>query len=189
MSFAEKHLQSQYSNDLTDDELHHHTEALQASALADGSARDIGSLLHRVKYGSPIKKDFEGDVQSLVQLRGAWRVIVEKKGRERKWIRDADWPTMGSLFPRMVERIAAASLAYYLDDNCPACNGTGTTGSRPLLMTCKACAGTRKGAIVSTPEVKLSDYEIKLAHQMADELLALEHTHAGVASAKLRRES
>jgi hypothetical protein len=185
MSFAEKHLRSQHSKDLTDDARHHHTEPLQASALADRSARDIGSLLHRVKYGTAIKKEFEGDVQSLVQLRGAWRVIVEKKGRERKWIKDADWPTMGALFPRMVEKIAAASLAYYLDDNCPTCGGT---GSSVMLLTCKACAGTRKGKIVSTVELKLSDYEIKLAQQMADELLALEHTHAGVASVKLRRE-
>jgi ribosomal protein L37AE/L43A len=189
MSFAERHLHACGSNDLTDDAVHHQVEVLQASGLADRYARDIGSLLHRVKYGNGMKRCFEGDAHSMAQLEREWRAIVEKKARARHWIKPADWPKIGHLFPRMVEKVAQVSLAHYLASNCPVCTGTGSKREAGVTMICPACKGSKIAQIASTPECKLSAYEIELARQMSDELLALEQVHAGVASVKLRREA
>lgn len=121
-------------------------------------------------------------------LYAAWREIVEKKGRERQWIKPADWPKIGHLAPAMFLRIAEHSLAQFLDDVCKACNGTGATGAKPILCACKTCSGTRKAPLGSAAELGISSYELKLVGDMVAELAALEQTHAGVASSRLRRD-
>jgi hypothetical protein len=118
----------------------------------------------------------------------AWCEIVDKKGRDRHWIKPADWPKIGHLAPEMFRRIAEHSLAHYLDDICKTCNGIGSTGAKPILCACKACSGTRKASLGSAAELGISSYELKLVGDMVAELAALEQTHAGAAGAKLRRE-
>lgn len=187
MSFAERYTRALPGN-LQDDEHHHATEVLAAAAIADRSARHIGALLHRVKYGNAIKKTFEGDAHALVVLKREWLEIVMMKGRERKWIKDKDWPNIGHLFPAMASRIAEHSLAHYLGGICEPCGGTGHQGQKGMFKVCPTCSGSRRAQIKSTPEYKLSSYEIDLVGQMVSELEALESSHAGVASALLRRE-
>jgi hypothetical protein len=186
MAFAERYAAA-LPGSLKDDEHHHATEVLAAAAIADRSARHIGALLHRVKYGNAIKKTFEGDSHALATLQREWREIVFTKGRERKWIRDKDWPNIGHLFPAMADRIADTSLAHYLGGICEPCGGTGSQGPKGLFKVCATCAGTRRAQIRSTAEHKLSDYEIKLVGEMVGELEALESSHAGAASVLLRR--
>jgi hypothetical protein len=224
--FAEKYLASLNTSDLRDDEQHRQTEALAAAALADKSARDIGALLHRVKYSGTViakiskvaaecerlekllaearrtKADADSKVASIASalescagghagvsseihefrsLRRAWQEIVAQKGRERKWIRDADWHKIGYQFPAMAERIASKSLEHYLNGKCNDCGGTGQSGPQNLRVTCKACAGSCRTKVAG-----LGEYENRLAEDMLSELTALETAHAGVAGARLR---
>jgi hypothetical protein len=224
--FAEKYLASLNTSNLRDDEQHRQTEALAASALADKSARDIGALLHRVKYSGTViakiskiasecerleklladarrtKADADSKVAGILSalescagghtgvgseihefrsLRRTWREIVSQKGRERKWIKDSDWPTMGSIFPAMVDRIATHSLAYYLDGQCKECGGTGKLGPENMRTVCKSCEGTARAKLPP-----MNNYEKKLAEDLISELMALESTHAGIGNSKLR---
>lgn len=231
MAFADKYMGALSASNLLDDDLHHKAEPLQAAAFADRAARQIGALLHRVKYAGTViqklahalaareriekdlieatrKKDLRreeecrqvlesnaatcamagGDAAAFRSLYSAWYDIVEKKGRDRHWIRPADWPKIGHLAPAMFRRVAEHSLAHYLDGVCKTCNGTGCTGTRPIPRTCMACGGTRKQPIGSAAELRLSSYEVKLVADMVSELEALEQTHAGLANAKLRHE-
>lgn len=57
MSFIERYVHSVCASDLRDDDRHHATEPLHASATADigGSGVLLGSLLSRVKYGTGSK--------------------------------------------------------------------------------------------------------------------------------------
>lgn len=128
------------------------------------------------------------DAAAFRMLCAAWCEIVEKKGRERNWIKPADWPKIGHLAPTMFRRIAEHSLAHYLDDVCKVCNGTGATSTKPILCTCKTCAGTRRTPVGRGVDLGISDYEARLVGEMVAELTALEQTHAGVAGAKLRRK-
>lgn len=187
MSFAETYAGALTAS-LQDDEHHHATGVLRAAAHADKVARGIGALLHRVKYGNATKQTFESGTASLAQLQREWLAIVDKKGRDRKWIKTQDWPHIGHLFPKLAERVASHSLAHYLGGICEACNGTGAKSAKEAFKTCTECHGTRKAAIKSTPGYKLSAYETDLIGQMVAELDALESSHAGVASALLKRE-
>jgi hypothetical protein len=184
MAFAERYVGALNAN-LQDDEYHHATGVLCASAVADRSAREIGALLHRIKYNNAIRKQFEGAAAGMAQLRTAWLAIVTLKGRERHWIKAKDWPALGHMFPAMAEKIADHSLAYYLDSVCKACNGTGAKSAKEMFRTCTACGGRREANIDEIP--KLSGYERQLVRDMVSELLVLEQTHAGVASSRLRR--
>jgi hypothetical protein len=186
MAFAETYAGALNAN-LQDDEHHHAAGVLRAAAFADSSARGIGALLHRVKYGTAFKKEHEGDANALARLNREWLAIVAKKGRERNWIRAKDWPNIGHLFPAMAERVATASLAHYLDGICEPCGGTGSMGAKAAFKVCTECRGSRKAQVKSAPDAKMSDYEIKLIEGMIGELEALESAHAGAASALLRR--
>lgn len=229
MAFADQYMGALGASNLLDDELHHKAEPLQAAALADRSARDIGALLHRVKYAGTIAQKLaravatqeraereladavrqknparEAECRQVVEANAAtcamtgseaaafrslyvaWCEIVAKKGGERHWIKPADWPKIGHLAPAMYRRVAEHSLAYYLDDVCKTCHGTGATSIKPLIA-CKVCCGSRKQPLGSAAELKISAYEAKLVAEMISELLALEQTHAGAASARLRR--
>lgn len=180
MGFAEKYLHSLCSTDLRDDAFHHQTDALQASAMADFSARNLGSLLSRVKYADTLGRQFEDNAGNLARLVREWLAIVTEKGVARKWIKVEDIPTIGHLAPAMYKRIADASLAHYLDGKCGDCHGSGVTAERRLCVPCK---GSGDATIIG-----LSAHETKLALDMVSELMALESSHSGAASALLRRE-
>lgn len=231
MAFADKYMGALAASNLLDDDLHHKAGPLKAAALADRFARQIGALLHRVKYAGTVvqklaqalaaRERLEKQLAESVRAKDkhkeaecrnamvantatcamagseaaafrslylAWEGIVAEKGKQRHWIKPADWSKIGHLFPAMIQRIAAHSLAHYLDDVCKACNGTGATGTKPILCACRTCAGSRKAALPSAADLGISSYEAKLVADMVAELTALEQTHAGVAGAKLRQD-
>ncbi|NHZ94572.1 hypothetical protein [Massilia sp. CCM 8734] len=176
MGFAEKHLQSLGSSNLMDDCFHHQTDALQAAARADKSARNIGSLLSRVKYADgTLGKKFEGNAQNLAGLLREWLAIVTEKGTARRWVKPEDI----AIAPITFRRVANASLAHFLDGKCAQCHGTGVAESKRACIPCKG-----SGKIELTG---LSGYEAKLVLDMVSELGAIESTHAAIASALLRK--
>lgn len=231
MAFADKYIGALAASNLLDDDRHHQAGPLKAAALADRSTRNLGALLHRVKYGGTVIQKLakavaerarvekaladavrkkgewaakEAECRQVLEANDAasamtgseaaafksllveWLAIVEKKGRERHWIKPAEWPKIGHLAPAMYRRVAEHSLAHYLDDVCKACNGTGSVEAKATLRVCTVCAGSRRAAVTAIPG--LSDYEVRLVGQMVDELHALEATHAGLSGALLRRD-
>ncbi len=180
MGFADRFLHALGSTDLRDDQFHHQTHALAASAIADASARGIGSLLARVKYADTLGHQFEDRPENLAKLLREWHLIVTEKGTARRWIKVEDIPTIGHLAPAMYKRIAEASLAHYLDGKCPVCHGSKVNEER---RTCAPCQGSGEAKILG-----MSDFERNRVLDMVSELMGLESSHAGAASALLRRE-
>jgi len=180
MGFADKYLHSLLSADLRDDQFHHQPEALQASAHADNVARDIGSLLKRVKYADTLGRQFEDNAGNLARLLREWIAIVAEKGEARRWIKPADIPTIGHLAPAMYKRVAEASLAHYLDGKCTVCRGAKVGGDRRV---CGTCAGTGEAKLLG-----MSDFERHRVLDMVSELMSLEATHSGAANLLLRRD-
>jgi enamine deaminase RidA (YjgF/YER057c/UK114 family) len=176
MSFADRYTRSLNSSNLMDDSFHHQTEALQAAAHADRAAREIGSLLSRVKNANVYRKAHEGDTQALASLLTKWRAIVQSKGMERKWVKAGDLAFAGRIF----ERVADRSLAHWLDGKCPICHGSKVNEDR---RTCAPCFGTGEALIEG-----VSGMERNLILDMVSELNGLESSHAGAANALLRRE-
>lgn len=180
MGFCERFVHALSSTDLRDDEFHHQTHALAASAIADASARQIGSLLHRVKFADTLGHQFEDRPENLAKLLRQWHLIVAEKGAARKWIRPQDVPTIGHLAPAMYARVAEASLAHYLDGKCPTCHGSKVGEDR---RKCVKCDGSGDAKILG-----MSDFELGRTMDMVGELTALESSHSGAANALLRRE-
>lgn len=180
MGFCDRYIFSLHSTDLRDDPHHHATDALQAASLANDCSRNIGSRLSRVKYASTLSRQFEDGDGNLANLCREWLAIVAEKGAARKWIKTEDIPTIGHLAPAMYKRVAEASLAHYLDGKCGECHGSGVSKDRRICPTCK---GSGDATITG-----LSAHETKLALDMVSELMSLESSHSGAASALLRRE-
>ena len=176
MGFADIHLRSLNSSNLMDDAFHHQTEALQASAHADRVARDIGSLLSRVKNANSYRKAHEGDTHALAKLLSNWRRIVTQKGAERKWVRSEDIALAGRLYERVAER----SLAHWLDGKCETCHGSKVDEDRRTCLTCMGSGEAHIGGV--------SGYEKNIILGLVSELHALESSHAGAANALLWRE-
>lgn len=179
MAFADKHTRSLNSSNLMDDAFHHQAEALQASAHADRSARDIGSLLSRVKNANVYRKAHEGDTHALASLLRKWHDIVVQKGKERKWIR-GDAYQEATLGPPLYKKVAERSLAHWLDGKCSVCHGSKVNADR---RTCAECMGTGEALITG-----VSGYERNITLDLVSELNNLESSHAGAANALLRRE-
>lgn len=179
MGFSEKYIHGLRSTDLRDDQFHHNTDALAAAAIADASARNLGSLLHRVKYASTLSHQFEDGDGNLANLCRQWLAVVTEKGSARKWIRVQDVPGIGHLAPAMYKRVADASLAHYLDGKCPTCHGSKVGEDR---RKCVTCDGSGDAKILG-----MSDFEKGRALDMVNELNALESSHAGAASKLLAR--
>lgn len=179
MGFTERFVHSLASTDLRDDEFHHMTDALQASARADKVARDLGSLLSRVKYADTLSHQFEDSAGNLPKLRREWLAVVTEKGSARGWVKAEDI----AIAPILFRRVADASLAHYLDGKCKPCGGTGAQGADKVFAICPACKGTREAKIEG-----LSGYERNLALDMLAELMSLEMVHGRAASVLLRRE-
>lgn len=178
--FAEKYLASLSSSNLKDDELHRHTEALAAAALADlsgGSGEVLGSLLTRAKYAHGThRQTFESGNQELAVLLRAWIKVVTRKGLDRAWMKiKHEWDINAA--HKMYEKIARVSLAHWLAGECEVCHGTKIAFSRA----CTCCAGTGRepieGGVVEHQKVA----------DMISELEGIYQSHGARASAKLRR--
>lgn len=180
MGFSERHLHAIFATDLRDDAFHHQPEVLRASAYADEVSRGLGSLLSRVKYADTLGHQFEDRPENLAKLMREWHGIVVEKGTARKWIRTDDVAKIGQLAPMLYRRVAEASLAHYLDGKCPICHGSKVGADR---RACAPCFGSGEALITG-----MSEYERNLVRDMVSELMALESSHSGAASALLRRE-
>jgi len=166
MGFADKFVASLQSSNLMDDAFHHDLDAIAAAALAG----DLGSLLCRVKYADgTVNKLFEGNSGNLVHLLRIWEAEVTKKGRSRGWVRiqsERDVFTAHHLY----KRVAAASLAYWLDGKCKDCNGTGIASRS--LRTCRACAGIGEAEVTCA-----GGFERERVKDMISELKAIANSH------------
>lgn len=180
MGFSDRYLHAICSTDLRDDQFHHQTHVLAASAIADASARNLGSLLVRVKYADTLGHQFEDNAGNLARLVREWLAVVTEKGTARHWIKVQDIPTIGHLAPAMYKRVAEASLAHYLDGKCPVCRGSKVSMDR---RGCGTCKGTGDAEIVG-----MSNHEKNKVLDMVSELMSLESSHSGAANALLRRE-
>lgn len=176
MGFSEKHLHAIFSTDLRDDALHHQADVLKASARADEVARNIGSLMSRVKYADTLGRQVEDNAGNLARLIRAWYDIVAEKGTARRWVRPGDI----AIAPILFRRVADASLAHWLDGKCGTCRGSGVNKDRRI---CAPCKGSGDATIAG-----LSGYETKLALDMVSELMGLESSHAGAANRLLRKD-
>ena len=83
MAFADKYMGALAASNLLDDELHHKSGPLKAAALADRSARNIGALLHRIKYAGTVVQKL---AQAFVARGRAEKEMAEavRKKDERK---------------------------------------------------------------------------------------------------------
>lgn len=137
MGFADHYIHSLSSTDLRDDATHYATEALFAAAVADTAGAGLGALLSRAKYaeGAPSKM-FKSGPANLAQLLRVWGTMVRQKGIERKWVRmAAAWDVQAAY--ALFDRVAAQSLAHWLDGRCRDCRGSGQTSDRRLCPCCK----------------------------------------------------
>lgn len=136
-NIAQKYSRATQTSDLKDDAHHHQTEVLAAVALSS----ELGSLLFRVKFGN--------DATSHKALLEKWLVIVGKKSVFRSW-------------PSHVaqDKVAQASLEYWLCDLCGHCEGKGyhVLAGAPVLSDdpCKVCKGTGKKPLAC--EKRIRDY-------------------------------
>jgi len=136
--FIEKYIRSVNASDLRDDEHHHATDALAASAIADSSSESIGALLSRAKYSDSVAKLHESGTKNLASLLREWESRVIKKGTERKWVSaNTEWDANAAM--ALYKRVAHASLAYWLDSRCEGCKGAKQTPERRI---CEVCEGT-----------------------------------------------
>lgn len=176
--FVERYVASLNSSDLRDDDMHHATEPLHASASADlGAGAVLGSLLVRAKFAGCARKTFESGIGDIAQLLAVWNAEVAKRGRERQWVKIAserDIQTAHILFKRVAEK----SLAHWLDPNCGVCNGTKLVAYRK----CPCCGGTGLAEIECSGQ-----YELGKIKDAVSELEGICQAHSARAGRKLRR--
>lgn len=172
MGFADKFVNSLNSSNLMDDAFHHDLDAIAAAALAG----DLGSLLCRVKYADgTINKLFEGNSGNLAQLLRIWTAAVTEKGKARRWVSaNTAWDAQAAL--ALYRRVAARSLAYWLDGKCEVCHGTGTASR----MICQSCKGNGRG------DVDGAGFERDRVLDMVSELEGLIQAHSARAAVMLR---
>lgn len=179
MGFADQYAWSLNANSLQDDQLHFATEPLFAAAVADATGAGLGALLSRVKYADgSISKVFESGTQNLAQLIRVWSEIVVRKGQDRQWVKirgDWDIAAAGALY----KRVAARSLAHWLDGRCHVCHGS-RSGENGKI--CQECSGTGTAPILG------QGYEANLVRDMVSELEGILQSHNARAAARLRRE-
>lgn len=177
--FAKKYISAAFSSDLRDDEFHHSTLPLRASAYADETGNDavLGSLLCRVKYGSGARKEFEEGGRNMAALVRAWSAAVIEKGRSRGWIKAKTPWDIDAAF-KLYARVAEASLAHWIDDNCELCKGAKVGQDRRL---CTCCGGSGKS------QVTAGRFETDIILNLVSELEGIYQSHSGRAAAMLRR--
>lgn len=178
--FAETYVRSVNSPNLQDDALHHSTDALAASGLADrGCGGVFGSLLCRVKFSDGVvHKDFEAGTANLAQLVREWTTEVTKRGVSRGWIpARTEWDVQAAF--KFYERVAHASLAHWMDPLCEPCHGTGVMEKTNRACTC--CGGDGKKQITA------GRLETQKTLDMLSELEGIYQSHSARASAMLRK--
>ncbi|MGX9730185.1 hypothetical protein ACWYXO_06070 [Janthinobacterium aestuarii] len=120
----------------------------------------------------------DGNSGNLAQLLRIWTAAVTAKGQARRWVRirsERDICTAQALY----KRVAHASLAYWLDDKCKPCNGTGA--SLASLHDCTACTGTGKAEVECA-----GGFERERIKDMVSELAATVARHAERSRRRLR---
>lgn len=177
--FAKKYVSSTLASDLRDDEFHHATLPLRASAYADETGNDVvlGSLLVRVKYGSGARREFEEGGRNMANLVRAWSAAVIEKGRSRGWIKTKTAWDMDAAF-KLYARVAEASLAHWIDDNCELCKGAKVNQDRRV---CTCCGGSGKS------QVAAGRFETDIILDLVSELEGIYQSHSGRAASMLRR--
>lgn len=182
MGFAEQFVAALGSSNLRDDALHHDLDVIAASALAGG----FGSLLCRVKYAvrAPDICPPGGNTDLALLLR-LWEAEVRKKGEARRWIRVRSERDVATAYV-LYRRVARASLAYWLDGLCEACQGTGLApdGAASGPAGCRACGGSGHAAIACS-----GGFERERIRDMISELEQIAGSHAGRAMALLKKKS
>ncbi len=176
--FGYKYARSVNSSDLRVDAMHSATDALDASAMADTSRTGLGALLCRVKYcDGTAHAQFESGTRNLPALLKIWKDKVREKGRARGWVRtNTAWDMDAA--NRLYERVAEASLAFWIDSRCVACGGARVDHNR---RTCECCNGTGQAEIVS------GRFEREIILDLVSELEDLTRSHAANAASHLRK--
>jgi len=179
MGFIDRYVYSVNSSDLRDDEHHRATEALIASALADLGG-NLGALLARVKFADGTSREFfEAGSKNLGSLLRAWEVIVRERGIAREWLpmKSTAWDIQAA--ETLYKRVAHASLAFWIDPRCTACQGARQTSDRRV---CETCKGTGRG------DIALRGIEREHTLDMLSELEGIYLSYNRRASGALRRE-
>jgi DnaJ-class molecular chaperone len=178
--YVERYCFAVNTSDLRDDEYHRATEALVAAAMADmtGSGAVLGSLLCRVKFtDGTIHKLFESGTANLASLLRIWTAVVTEKGRSRGWVKaNTEWDMRAAI--GLYQRVAAQSLAFWLDGRCEVCEGAKVNQHR---RNCECCAGSGQAKIEGLR------YEVELVKDMVSELEGLFISHSSRAGSLLRR--
>ncbi|MBB3213437.1 hypothetical protein FHW67_002729 [Herbaspirillum sp. Sphag1AN] len=160
MNVIEKYTRAVNSSNLRDDEQHHATDVLAATALCETR---LATKLFRVKYA--------GDATTYAALLAEWTEIVTFKSLLRTWPIEVS--------PKKVARL---SLDHWLNDVCPVCTGTGLQlGVGHTDAACKACNGTAKRPVQVKHSVQ--DY----VRDMVESLEAMTIQAGGEAMRKLAR--
>ncbi len=177
--FAYRYANSVNSSDLRDDDRHHATDALAASALADVAKTGLGALLCRVKFtDGTAHAQFESGTRNLPALLKIWKEKVRAKGISRAWVRsNTAWDIEAA--SRLYERVAEASLAFWIDSRCGTCAGARVDHNR---RTCECCKGTGQAEIVS------GRFEREIILDLVSELEDLTQTHVRNAASHLRKK-
>lgn len=178
--FQEKYIRSLRSSDLRDDHYHCATEALFAAAIASKTGAGLGALLSRVKYadGTP-REAFGPGSHNVARLLAIWHAMVTEKGKSRGWIKirsEGDITAAHALY----RKVAAVSLAYWIDSRCLECQGTGLTSTR---RHCPVCHGMKKA------ELRAGHFERQRTLDMVSELEGLLQAHNRRAAMYVRRNS
>lgn len=176
--FIERYGRDLNSSDLRDDEHHHSTISLHASASADKSGGAIpGSLLARVKYANATQRTFESGAADLAELQRVWIAAVQQKGKERGWIKvRGEWDIIAAI--GLYEHIAKVSLAYWLDPLCHECGGKGVTPDRRI---CQCCKGSK------VEPIDPGALQAERIKDMVSELEGIFQAHSARAGLKMRR--
>lgn len=161
-NLSQRYARAVGSGNLKCDSEHFDTDVLAAVAL---SSR-FGGLLFRVKYFN--------EAASYTRLLHQWTWIVSTKAARRAW------PTHVP-----VDKVAAISLARWLNSVCPACMGRKHEAifNTPALSdkACRVCEGSGQAPLRVDPRVR--DYVL----DMIEEIAEMERTAASRAAKKLGR--
>jgi hypothetical protein len=118
----------------------------------------------------------EAGVAHIAQLLRLWTAEVTKRGRARRWVpENTAWDAEAA--HKLYRQVAEHSLAYWLDEKCEPCGGTGLEEKRA----CKSCSGSGKAELVMA-----AGFVREHTLNMVSELHSIADSHAARAASKLR---
>jgi len=135
MGIVKQYSRATQSSNLRSDDRHHDTDKLAAVALSG----PMGSMLFRVKYAF--------DATSYPPLKEAWRYQVRLRASINGW-------------PEHVkdQTVADEALAYWLNDQCPACAGRSFMKMEFVDVLsdvpCPICLGSGKKPLIVNHRIK-----------------------------------